>query len=95
MGTILLSKMSLNVITVELFWKNLCSGTHCGGFQFLLIIDLWGISFHAAIVFGLGKNLFFKSVLGHCTLMWLNRRKLKNRQQKKFLGWPESKNCSG
>ena len=25
-----------------------------------------GISFHAVIVFGLGKNLLFKSVLGHC-----------------------------
>ena len=24
------------------------------------------ISFHAAVVFGLGKTLLFKSVLGHC-----------------------------
>jgi hypothetical protein len=32
----------------------------------LLILDLWGISIHAVIVFGLGKNLLFKSVLGHC-----------------------------
>ena len=32
----------------------------------MLILDLWGISFHAVIVFGLGKNLLFKSVLGHC-----------------------------
>ena len=24
-----------------------CSGTHNGVFQFLLILDLWGISFHA------------------------------------------------
>ena len=46
--------------------KNLCSGTQCGGFQFLLILDLWGISFHAMVVFGLGKNLLFKSLLGHC-----------------------------
>jgi hypothetical protein len=46
--------------------KNLCSGTQHGGFQFLLILDLWGINFHAMIVFGLGKNLLFKSVLGHC-----------------------------
>ena len=46
--------------------KNLYSGTHRGGFQFLLILDLWGISFHAVIVFGLGKNLLFKSALGHC-----------------------------
>ena len=41
----------------------------CGGFQFLLILDLWGISFHAVAVFGLGKNLLFKSVLGHCELL--------------------------
>ena len=34
----------------------------------MLILDLWGISFHAVIVFGLGKNLLFKSVLGHCEL---------------------------
>ena len=27
---------------------------------------LWGISFHAVVVFGLGKDLLFKSVLGHC-----------------------------
>ena len=40
-----------------------------GGFKFLLILDLWGISFHAVIVFGLGKNLLFKSVLGHCELL--------------------------
>ena len=39
----------------------LCSGTHCGGFQFLLILDLWGISFQAVVVFDLGKDLLFKS----------------------------------
>ena len=32
----------------------------------MLILDLWGISFHAVIVFGLDKNFLFKSVLGHC-----------------------------
>ena len=31
-------------------------------------IDLWGMRFHAVEVFGLGKNLLFKSVLGHCTV---------------------------
>ena len=46
--------------------KNLCSGTHRGEFQFLLILYLWGINFHAVVVFGLGKNLLFKSVLGRC-----------------------------
>ena len=32
----------------------------------MLILDLWGISFHAVVVFGLGKNLLFKSILGLC-----------------------------
>ena len=30
------------------------------------ILDLWGITFHAVVVVGLGKDLLFKSVLGHC-----------------------------
>ena len=50
--------------------KNLCSGTH--RFQFLLILDLWGVSFHAAVlevVFGLGKDFLFKFTLGHCVLL--------------------------
>ena len=34
----------------------------------MLILDLWGISFHALVGFGLGKNLLFKSVLGHCVM---------------------------
>jgi hypothetical protein len=34
-----------------------------GGFQFLLILDLWGISFHAGVVFGLDKNLLFNPCL--------------------------------
>ena len=32
----------------------------------MLILDLWGISFHAVVVFGLGKNFLFKSILGRC-----------------------------
>ena len=36
------------------------------GFQLLLILDLWGVSFHAAVVFGLGKDFLLKSTLGHC-----------------------------
>jgi len=67
--------MSLNVITVKLFlyslvkisfFKNLCSGTQCGGFRFLLILDLWGIGFHAVIVFGLCESVLFKYDLEHC-----------------------------
>ena len=49
------------------FLKNLCIGTQCGGFQFMLILDLLGIGFgfHAVVVFGLKKDLLFKSVLRH------------------------------
>ena len=32
------------------------------------ILDLWGISFHAVVVFSLGKDLLFKSILGHCVI---------------------------
>ena len=31
------------------------------------ILDLWGVSFHAVEVFGLGKDFLIKSTLGHCT----------------------------
>ena len=34
----------------------------------MLILDLWGVSFHAAVVFGLGKDSLFKSTLGHCVV---------------------------
>ena len=37
-----------------------------GDFQFLLNLDLLGISFHAVVVFGMCKDLLFKSVLGRC-----------------------------
>jgi hypothetical protein len=30
--------------------------SHRGGFQFMLILDLWGISFHPVVVVGLGKS---------------------------------------
>ena len=33
------------------------------------ILDLQGIRFHAVVVFGLGKDLLFKSVLGRCALL--------------------------
>ena len=31
-----------------------------------MTLDLWGISFHAVVVFCPGKNLLFKSILGRC-----------------------------
>ena len=35
------------------------------------MLDPLGISFHAVVVFGLGKNLLFKSILGRCALRFL------------------------
>ena len=32
----------------------------------MLILDLWGISFHPVVVVGLGNDLLFKSSVGHC-----------------------------
>ena len=39
-----------------------------------LLTQSRGISFHAVVVFGVGKNLLSKSVLGHC--VWVNSGKL-------------------
>ena len=32
----------------------------------MLILDLLDIGFHAVVVFGLGKDFLFKSILGRC-----------------------------
>ena len=32
----------------------------------MLTLDLWGVSFYAAVVFDLGKDFLVKSTLGHC-----------------------------
>ena len=43
-------------------------GSQCRGFQFMLILDLWGISFHPVVVVGLGNDLLFNFVVAHCGL---------------------------
>ena len=42
--------------------KILCTETLCRGFQFLVILDIWSISFHVVVVFGLVKDLLCKYV---------------------------------
>ena len=37
-----------------------------GVFQFMLILDQWGISFHPVVVDGLGNDLLFNFTVGHC-----------------------------
>ena len=34
----------------------------------MLILDLWGIGFHAVVVFDLGKDFLFKYILGRCVM---------------------------
>ena len=34
----------------------------------MLILDLWGISFHPVVVVGLGNDLLFNFLLGHCEI---------------------------
>ena len=52
---------------------------------FLLILDLWGISFHAVIVFVLNKNFLSKSILGHCVLLHYVHTACKDRGVSFFL----------
>ena len=72
--------------------KNFRSGV----IQLLLILDLWGISFHAVVVFGLGKNILFKSILGHCVachkkLEWRCRLKFFTREKMFFEIYDDSR----
>ena len=34
------------------------------------MLDLWGIGFHAVVVFGPGKDYLFKTILGRCDWNW-------------------------
>ena len=38
------------------------------------ILDLWGVGFHAVVVFGLGKDFLFKSILGRCVAPFTIKR---------------------
>ena len=43
------------------------------------LLGLWGIRFHTVVVFGLGKDLLFKFVLGRC--VYLHRIGNQNKKQ--------------
>ena len=64
-GSLLLAKKKIGSLKKTSF-ENFVIGSQCGGFQFMLILDLWGISFHPAVVVGLGHDLLFNSSVGHC-----------------------------
>jgi hypothetical protein len=66
-GSLLLAKKKIGSLKKTSF-ENFVIGSQCGGFQFMLILDLWGISFHPAVVVGLGNDLLFNSSVGHCAL---------------------------
>ena len=55
----------------------------------MLILDLWGISLHAVAVFGLGKNLLFKYVLGHCVREFMKEKKMPKSPQRR--SWEKGK----
>ena len=72
--SLLLAKKKIGSLKKTSF-ENFVIGSQCGGFQFMLILDLWGISFHPAVVVGLGNDLLFNSSVGHCaTFMLKNQR---------------------
>ena len=62
-GSLLLAKKKIGSLKKTSF-ENFVIGSQCGGFQFMLILDLWGISFYPAVVVGLGNDLLFNSYLG-------------------------------
>ena len=78
----------------------------CSGTQFLVILDLWGISFHSVVVFGLGKNLLFKSILGRYAVshqlvlnfdfnFWLSWLSYKKRLSRFAIKKPKWSNLAG
>ena len=66
----------------------------------MLILDLWGISFHAVVVFGLGRVISFKSVLGRCDSLGAVHKRcwilavfdtpLPHEYSSVFYGWPHT-----
>ena len=42
--------------------KILCYGTYVVGFETMVIMDLWGITFHAVVVIVLALTLLFSSI---------------------------------
>ena len=61
-GSLLLAKKKIGSLKKTSF-ENFVIGSQCGGFQFMLILDLWG--FYPAVVVGLGNELLFNSSVGH------------------------------
>ena len=48
------------------FLKILCYGTYVVGFQTMVIMDLWGMAFHAVVVIALVLALLFISIWAYC-----------------------------
>ena len=51
------------------FLKILCYGTYVVGFQTMVIMDLWGMAFHAMVVIGLIPALLFISTWACCVAL--------------------------
>ena len=52
----------------------------------MLILDLWGIGFHAVVVFGLGKEFSFKSILGRCDVFHQKTNGSEKKKQPSLVG---------
>ena len=60
------------------FLKILCYGTYVVGFQTMVIMDLWGMAFHAMVVIGLIPALLFISIWACCVgIMYILLKPLK------------------
>ena len=42
----------------------------------MLILDLWVISFHPVVVVGLGNDLLFNFIVGHCDYIYFSMQEL-------------------
>ena len=70
----------------------LCYGPEQVGFQTRVILDLWGMVFHAMVAFGLGLDLLFKSIWACCESTKSFSSRSLNSKSTKLLGFIELRN---
>ena len=57
------------------FLKILCYGPEVVGFQTKVILDLWGMTFHAAVIIALVLALLLESISAYCENFMFSRKK--------------------
>ena len=58
------------------FLKILCYGPEVVGFQTGVILDLWGMTFHAAVVIALVLALLLESISAYCDSVHTSKNKM-------------------